>query len=286
LKENLNSIKMSFHIKGGKSGIDDDPNNPISRASRHLLDDGTPYKKMSLCFYRKSEGEQKKKDSTLKWFGAFVISHAERLIFSPGFALYPMLIKETKNNFPVKSHEIPIDHITLEKNLLKWHLTNLGSTYHLGHGRTIELGEERFLWFGMSIANSDVLKDVRDETVYQVFVPPSDAKRRMDVLMNSRDGVIYNIILLPPQTKQLVNMNFIHFVVIVGKKGFSNYIGSALSAPYGSPFVLNEPRIPLTDIPLRSHRLSLNATVEIQIIALCLPGQLTERVVFTGKTPI
>lgn len=284
MKEKIDALQMSFHVNGGLPGIDNDPNNPISRASRKLISDGKPYKKMSLCFYSYFEGKETKKNSKLKWFGAFVVSSADRLIFFPGFAFTPTWIKEVRKPSFENHSGFQVDHITLEKNLLEWHYTSLGSKNHYGAGKTIDLGNNSFFWFGLSLASIDQLKDVKEETVYQELVPGSDAKRRMDVFFNSREGIHFNNILLHPDAKNCFETNFLHFIVIVGYSGFNSYTGSILSTPLGSPFVENENNSPLDKLPVRVHRISLNSEVEIEIIAVCLPGRLKERVLFTSKT--
>ena len=155
-----------------------------------------------LCFYSDSIVDGTEEKQNLKWFGVFVLSSAGRLIFFPGFNFTATWVKVAGKRSREKRHDIHIGHITLEKNLRRWHYTSPGSKHHLGSGLTTDLGDNRFLWFGMSVAGSNVLKAVRQETVFHTMVPASDTTRRTDAFMASREGVVFNILSVHPDAKQ------------------------------------------------------------------------------------
>jgi hypothetical protein len=277
-------IKLSWHIEGGQPGTDNDPNNPLSRAARSPLVDGRPQQNLSLCFYSDSIVNGTEGKQNLKWFGVFVLSSAGKLVFFPGFNFTPTWVKVAKNRSREKRHDIHIDHITLEQNLHHWHFTSPGSKDHLGSGLTAALGDNRFLWFGMSVAGSDVLKAVRQETVFHTLVPASDTTRRADAFMASREGMVFNILSIHPDAKQRFDKGFLHFGLIVGPPGFTDDSGPNFGIPFESPFIIEKLPNPLTNIPLRRHRVSMGSRMDIEIVALWLPGSLTERAVFTGPT--
>ncbi len=134
----------------------------------------------------------------------------------------------------------------------------------------------------MSVAGSDVLKAVKQETVFHTLIPASDTPRRTDAFMASREGVVFNILSVHPDAKQRFDMGFLHFGLIVGPPGFVDYSGPNFGIPFGSPFVIEKLPNPLTNIPLRLHRVSMGSRVDIEIVALWLPGSLTEMATFTG----
>lgn len=284
MTNDLDRIKLSWHFEDGLPGTDKDPDNPLSRVARSPLVDGKPQQNLSLCFYSDSIVDGTEEKQNLKWFGAFVLSGAGRLIFFPGFNFLATWVKVARKRSREKRHDIHIDHITLEKNLRRWHYTSPDSKHHLGSGLTTDLGENRFLWFGLSIADSNILKVVRQETVFHTMVPAPDTTRRTDVFMASRKGAVFNIISLHPNAKQRFDTGFLHFGLIVGPLGFADYSGPNLGIPFGSPFVTEALPSPLINIPLRLHRVSIGSRVDIEIVALWLPGSLTERVTFTGPT--
>ena len=282
----LHEIKLSFHLEGGLPGTDDDPDNPLSRAVRNPLADGRPQPNLSPCFYSDPDGDEIEEKPNLRWLGAFVLSSGGKLIFFPGLNFNTTWVKIAGRRSPQVRHEIHVDHITLERNHRRWHYTSLGSKRHLGSGLTTDLGENRFLWFGMSIAESNILKTVREETVFHTMVPASDTKRRIDSFIVSREGAIFNAISLHPDAKQRFDTGFLHFGLIVGPSGFADYSGPNLGIPFGSPFVTQTLPNPLLNVPLRLHRLSIGSRVDIEIVALWLPGSLTERVTYTGPMSI
>jgi len=277
-------IELSWHIEGGLPGIDSDTDNPLSRATRSPLIDGRPQQNLSLCFYSDSIVDGTEEKQNLKWFGAFVLSSAGRLIFFPGFDFSATWVKVAEKRSHEKRHDIHIDHITLEKDLRRWHYTSPDSKHHLGSGLTTDLGDNRFLWFGMSVAGSNILKPVKQETVFHTIVPASDTTRRVDAFMASREGVVFNTLSVHPDAKQRFNTGFLHFGLIVGPPGFVDYAGPNFGIPFGSPFVIETLPNPLTNIPLRLHRVSMGSRVDIEIVALWLPGSLSELVTFTSPT--
>lgn len=279
----LHEIELSWHLEGGLPGTDNDPDNPFSRAARSPLADGRPQSNLSLCFYNDAEADGSEGKPNLRWFGAFILSSKGHLIFFPGFNFNPTWVEVAKGRRQ-KRYGIQIDHITLEKNLDRWHYTSPGSDHHLGSGLTTDLGENRFLWFGLSIVDSSVLRVVREKTVFRVKVPSSDTKRRTNVFMTSREGAVFNIISLHPDAKYSFDTGFLHFGLIVGPLGFPEYSGPNFGIPFGSPFVTKALPSPLINIPLRLHRVSIGSRVDIEIVVLWLPGSLKERVTFTGPS--
>jgi len=274
-------IELSGHIEGGLPEVDDDPDNPLSRAARNPLVDGRPQPNLSLCFYSDPGGDEIEEKPNLRWFGAFVLFSGGRLIFFPGLNFNATWVKVARRRSHQERHDIHVDHITLEKNHRRWHYTGPGSKRHLGSGLTTDLGENRFLWFGMSIAESDVLKAVREETVFHTMVPVSNTKRRTDAFMASREGAIFNTISLHPDAKQRFDTGFLHFGLIIGPSGFADYSGPNLGIPFGSPFLAENLPNSLTNMPLRLHRISMSSKLDIEIVALWIPGALTEMVTFT-----
>ena len=279
----LDEIKLSWHFEGGLPGIDDDPDNPLSRAARSPLVDGRPQLNLSLCFYNDAEESRAEGKLNLRWFGAFILSSRGRLIFFPGFNFNPTWV-EVARELHHKRYGIQIDHITLEKNHDHWHYTSPGSEHHLGSGLTTDLDRNRFLWFGLSIADSSVLRPVRQETVFHTKVPSSDSKRPANVFMTSRERAVFNIISPHQDAKKRFNTGFLHFGLIIGPPGFPEYSGPNFGIPFGSPFLNEALTSPLINIPMRLHRISIGSTVDIEIVVLWLPGSLKEKVTFTSPS--
>ena len=216
-----------------------------------------------------------------RWLGAFVLSASKRVIFFPGFDFTPTWAIVSGTQSPDKRYDLQIDHISLEKDLRTWHLTSQQSTGHAGRGQTIDLGEGRFLWFGMSLADTHVLREVKQGTVVSARVPSSDSQRRAESFMSSRDGAVFNCVWLHPDARKHFTTGFLHFSFIVGPKGFPNYRGPNFGIPIGSPF-LRQPLPELQQVPVRRHRLSFGKELDIQIVTMWLPGVLTTPVTLTA----
>lgn len=285
MTKDLDGIELSWQLDGGLPGVDNDPDNPLSRAARSPLENGRTHLNLSLCFFNDAEEGQEEGNLNLRWFGAFVLSSRGRLIFFPGFNFNPTWI-EVARQVHQKRYEIQIDHITLEKNYNRWHYTSAGSEKHLGSGLTTDLGENRFLWFGLSIAESRVLRPVRQETVFHVKVPSSDSERRTNVFMASREGAVFNIISPHKDAQKRFDTGFLHFGLIIGPPGFPEYTGPNFGIPFKSPFLKEALPSPLTNVPMRLHRISIGSTVDIEIVVFWLPGSLKEKVTFTSPSTI
>jgi hypothetical protein len=235
-----------------------------------------------MCFYN-SGGS-----GPLRWLGVFVHSAGDRVLFFPGYSDIPTQIRGFKAGAEVWNQPFQFDHASLENDLRTWHVTSPGSADHLGRPRTLDIGESRVLWFGLSVANESALRLVREETTVIARVPPSDGKRRMDAFVAARDGAQFPIVSLNPQHPTPNNKGFLHFAFVVGPKGFPAYTGSELGAPFNSPFLAEPLPEALHNLPLRIHRVELSPTIDLQIACCLMPGVLTAPFSFTGPsgTPI
>jgi hypothetical protein len=278
----MDTAFLTWQIEQGAEGTDSEPNNPLARACNKLFIDGKPHDRLSLCFF----GELKESEtscSSLKWLGVFVFSAGKRVLFFPGFGFDPEWIKIYYSHSKYKYYDFEIDHISLEKNLDRWHLTSQRTARHLGSGRTIPLDHGRVLWFGMSVVQENILREVKKETIVNSQMPSSDSKRRTEVFFKSREGAVFNCVCLAPIARTHFKEGFLHFAFIVGPKGFPHYRGNQFGIPISSPFLKNEiPDDAFVHLPIRTHRLSLCAQIDIQITTMWLPGSLTQPVTFTG----
>lgn len=137
------------------------------------------------------------------------------------------------------------------------------------------------LWFGMGVA-SGALRPLHTKTAVTAFIHPNDVRRRVDVFKEARDRVVFNTLMFNPNIQHITMPSFAQFTVIAGPCGFADYKGPQLAMPFGSPYV--RPRLPdaLPSLALRSHRVSLEPHLDLQIITAILPGEVTETATFTS----
>jgi hypothetical protein len=274
----MNTLTITFTSHDGSAGVDSDPNNPLARALNRLLKTGKPFERLSACYF-----DPLPMARGVRWLGTFVVSDADRLIYFPGLTETHQKTLTSKGTSSIQQYPFQLDHLSLEARRHEWHLTGKGQKPHIGSFRTVDLGKSRVLWFGMSIASADVLRTVRTRTEVEAKVPETDGRRRSDVLIKAREGVVFNTVLFNTTHRQLVIPSFAHFSVIVGPCGFPAYDGALPGLPFGSPYI-SPPLGVLSDMPLRTHRISLEPHVDLDIVSVALPGRVTVPLTFTSPT--
>ena len=268
-------LQLTWSFEKGSPGTDSDPKNPLSRALNRLFEDGQPFARISLCFSGDLNG------GTPRWLGAFILSAGARVIFFPGFNFSSDWVQRVQGKSEKWRRSFNLDHITLEKDLINWHLTTTKSKKHQSAGQTTPLGEDRALWFGMSVATGSMLRELKAKTIVSSRIPPSDGRRRAKVFQQANDNAVYLWAGPHPDAQKHFSTGFFHFAFIVGPHDFPHYQGSQLGLPSESPY-LEKPLPDLEQLPVNSQRLSLGDTVDIEIATLWLPGILTVPVAFSG----
>jgi hypothetical protein len=280
----MNTIKLTFKLEGGFKGSDDDPYNPLARAVNNLFKSGQPFNRLTQCFcvdpLDTSTGER----YLLRWFGVFVLSAGDRVVFFPGFSLPQTTVRGYQGNSFSWNQSFDFDHFSLEKDFRKWHITNFDSSKHLGSPLTLPLGNGRFLWFGLSISDFKVLRIAKEQTEIIAPVPPSDTNRRSDVFLNSRSDAVFQILDFHPEAISSIGSGFLHFGIIVGPKGFEMYNGTEIGIPDDSPFLMKPFPHQLMRLPVRIHRFNLSEDIDIQVVTTTLSGKLNMPVAITSPS--
>jgi len=113
----------------GVPGCDTDSNSPLARAVSQLFKEGKPFSNLCMCFFKDIS-------ATLRWFGVFVQSTGDKAIYFPGFVKDFNQIQGFQGKNLKWNKSFAFDHISLEKDRLKWHLTSRESKDHLGRPGT------------------------------------------------------------------------------------------------------------------------------------------------------
>ena len=273
------SLSIICKVPFGKLGNDDSPENPLARAlNRLLLLDGQPFHGLNHCYFKPYADDH-------RWLGTFVHSAGDRILFFPGFADTKKHIKGYQNQRAAWDEPFIFDHASLKADRKSWHLTTPGSSEHLGGPVTLDLGQNRVLWFGLSIAHPTVLREVLSTLTIVATIPPSDSRRRGDVIRKAGEYATQLIVTTNTEHAVSTSENFLHFAFAVGPKDFPEYNGPELGAPFGSPFY--RPPISNLPIPIRRHRMTLSNTVDIQITCASILGSLSCNTTITSPaTPL
>lgn len=274
------TLHCEWQMPVGVDGVDDCPENLLSRTLRRVLQDGKPICHLSLVFLRLRENRLE--EPSYRWLGTFIHSKGDRILFFPAFTGQGS--SAFKDGVKQKTNCFVVDHVSLERNRAKWHFTSEGSKCHQGGPRTVDLGQGRLLWFGFSIRESNILPPVMRKTIIQVECPSSDSLRRVENLRCAAYGKPFPIIDLPEQTSTLSSPLFLHFAVITGPKGFETYTGEKAAMPLGEHWVANTPSDLPKSLPNRIHRLTLGEW-DLQVVSMFLPGSINTPAAFSSPKP-
>lgn len=271
--------RLELDLTFAREGIDQDPINPLARALDRVFREGKPLQKVGAVMVDLPA------DGALSpfWFGTFLYSAGDRLIFFPGYSKRLGRILTYKGKEQIRDTYTVIDHLTLEKDRDTWHMTTPLSADHFKGATSLPLTGDTVLWFGMSIASRSSLHPVRRKTIIEHQVPASDARRRHENIMRSFRDVENLKLELVPESLDPQGEHFHHFTVIVGNPEMLHAPPEEFAFPYGSPFV--EPPLP-HDLLIRSSAqiFELPGHCAIQITATRLPGRLTLPMHYTGQT--
>ena len=264
----------------GEDGEEKDDNNPLSRAVSRLFEDGQPFKRLSMCFCAENL-ESGQVNKRLWWLGVFIHSQADRVVFFPGFKDSAKHVHTYQGNKLRWDQILDFDHITLDRNHTYTHITGPKSKGHLGRLPTLDLGQNRFLWFGMSLSGLDALRLIYRRTSLVMGIPSADSARRIKIFNESRQDAAFQIVQLHPDAAGVASQGFLHFSFVVGPKGFEQHNGEEHCFPHGSPFLFQPLPESLSKIPIRIHRISLSDSIDIQVTSAWLPGKLKVPVTLT-----
>ena len=266
-------MRLRWSSPFGAEGLDSDPHNPFARSIDRVIQTGKPIEKLALTFIRDATDPE-----DVRWFGTFV--RGRRIMFFPGFEKAYDGILAAHDNTSITKNQFQLDHVSLEANLAKWHVTTAGSTDHYGSPRTHDLGQGRRLWFGLSTATQKEYKRLYRDTEATFTTPTSDTERRREIIRSARENQEFPLLTAPSALLQN-SPSFMHVTVIAGPAGFDYYLGDHLRIPFDSPYLVSD--VPKEILGLQSmiFRIGLG-DVDLQVTVAKVPGRMKSGVLFTG----
>jgi hypothetical protein len=275
---------VTIRVDEGAPGVDMDGDNPVARAARKSLETGSGASARVVPVLFRDPLDQ-----ALRWFGVFVQSEADRVVFFPGLAdKYDRVRGERDDGAGKFDQMLNVDHLTLEPDFKTWHVTPRGDSKRAKRqsaGRTMPLGEGRLLWFGMTIAKPSFLRLVKMETDVWAPLPGSLAEggRRLREFIAALEKSSRPILAThgPPPFP----MSLLHFCVVIGRRGAPPYRGIELALPESWDGVLTAlPRVGA--IPVAPGIVPLSDEVQLEFFVAWIPGHMNPDVVyFTSKAP-
>ena len=266
--------ELTWRVDAGSIGEDRSTENPLHRAVLPLLVHGKPFNRISNCFFQTIFGP-------LRWLGVLVHGAGDRVIFFPGYSSLQTHVTGFHGRRKKWDQDFQIDHLTLEKNRKSWHFTNAGSLGHLGKLPTFDLGDSRTLWFSMSVSGEVFLRQLRRDTLVTLPSSKNDFERRVEIFRKAREGAQFPLISLTTEHSRMPGPAFLRFAFIVGPPKFPEYLGPWDGDNDNSPF--HYPVWRKTDeyFPIRTHRVELSDTLELQIACYEVPGVISMPFVYS-----
>jgi hypothetical protein len=276
-QQTLPNIKATLHILTGKDGIDEDPANPIARATSRLFEQGKPIGESVFAIFG---GRPEAADDTTgpRWLGVFSHSPRGLLVFFPPY-------NGTSGEYWKGNNQcwiMAVDHLTLNPDFEQWHASSLSSKEHQNIGPTQHLGARRYLWFGMSVvADEQVLPEVKRQTRVNSTCSAKDTKRRLEEFKKSFGSSKNAWVSLGRDSKTRFKKGFLHFGVIIGPTRFAD-LECDPGLPLQNPYWIDQP----TELQLyfKRERFALTTEIDIQILSTWLPGSLRVPLLFTTRS--
>ena len=276
----MDILELTWEMEAGVTGDDDDPDNPLSRAVGRLFADGQPFIRLIQCFC--ADRREHADRPTVRWFGVFILSAGGRVIFFPGFQSTKLYVEGFRDRHQLWKQGFAFDHISLERGFRRWHITSRGSKRHLRGPRTTELGEQRFLWCGLTVSTLDQLRVVKRRTKVIGYSPESDMRRRYNVFVGARAQARFQVLEWHPRVWEQGVNGLWHFGLVIAPPTSSTYLGGTLGFPEGSPFLVEPLPEGQVQLPVRHHRLELSPEIGLQITTVLVPGSLRVPVTLTA----
>jgi hypothetical protein len=174
-------IPLKYHFPfGNRTSIDE--SSALVKPFKKLMDDGRPTGKIAFVFYRENGV-----DFVL---GSFAFT--ERIIFFPGISFSRIVLDSNGGEY--MDNEIDLDHLTLERDFIKWHFKPTQKNKRFETQRTKRVKNDTFLWFVMGIPSVSKLEPMPMTQVYQLKAPQKgDEEGKVRELNRRREGMLDSV---------------------------------------------------------------------------------------------
>jgi hypothetical protein len=273
----MHSLQIEIPLDIGIDGIDTNPFNCASRAFSTLLGNGKPHKAHVFSFLNFSDINVEPVPH--KWFGVFVHTDGDRVLFFPGLSDSIDWIETTKQILGTKRRQFQLDHFSAEPSRQMWHLTS-SLKEHIPGGRLKDTGQESYHWFSLSVQSWHTFSPAHKRTIIAYETPQSDTGRRLSILRGLER---------PHYEVKMENVNgvtphpyFLHMSFILSSPSVPFYNGSEFILPIDSPYLLSPLPEVIEQFQVWRNRICLSDQWDIQVITMLLPGKLSQAFTFNG----
>lgn len=218
MEEEKQTISLELLLDGIKFDRKDEsllaPNIALFRPFRQLVEEGKPIGTINYIFYKEKVAHYV--------LGSLCCSPGTRILFFPGIRdRVVRWITKQGENLPVLAKDIIVDHLTLDSNLKKGHITVRTSDDKSKIQKKVSnfvikrVAEDAVFWFAMSIKDASLLEVLSKRITFLFSSPAGDANRRMHEILKARESAIFHIVSLIRDVKSAKG-EFLHFRVFLG----------------------------------------------------------------------
>lgn len=235
------------------------------RAMKKLVEEGFPQEAFFVLTL--------KTDAELFYLGSICLSRDEKIIFFPGVK-HNTIEKEFTGTYMGKQ----IDHLTLERNLKRWHVTLAGKDYIKPNPRTRPIGDGLLYWFSFNFKTltslPQFLKQGSTYSITDIFtsIPSTHSQQREAFLKQSlnagRTEILTPKVITGCPVQQIGK--YFHFSFLVDtnpdKEKKINFAKPPLQCEK-------------TEL-VSSHRIEIKEHLDLVIVCAYLPGELPHSVLY------
>jgi len=265
----------------------------LGRPLKRLFDTGKPIGRINWLFFQPPTGP-------LRTLGTLCYTPGKQVLFYPGLNVrrIPWYTRGNKKIDLVTKPDESLDHITLKKDLNKWHATILTrqgfKETTIPSMRTQQISKDLIFWFALSIRGPSVLELMPNTVTLGPFpVSSRDSKRRVEEIINARKQAVHHITRLHDgetlSSGEFVTFEFyldlasrIRRWLVRHLLGRRPWYGTRLVFPVAFPAVSKPLRIP-DSLPYRTHDVTVSGFRGRLIISVYkAAGILAEDSVLSG----
>ena len=279
MEEEKHTISLELSFDGIKLDRKEESilaaNSALFRPLRQLAEEGKPIGTINYIFYKEKVAHYV--------LGSLCYSPGGRVLFYPGIRdrVVRWVTKQGESP-PVSVKDILIDHLTLDGNLKRGHITartiNDKSKIpkKVSNFATKKITDDAIFWFAMSIKNASILERMVKRATLSFTSLASDTDRRADEVIKAREGAIFHIVRLAKDVG-ITTGEFLHFRFFLGGDDYKSFKHFwALPKPHIQGLVYER------HIPIRTHPMSIvNLPYKVWVLVSKHGGELSNDAIFT-----
>lgn len=194
-------------------GKTDSMSSALARPYMRLFREGKEIGKITYVFFQVNQWPS-------HVLGSLCYTTKPRVLFYPGLIERKVNWSYTKPWFKSIKSSGFVDHLTLEKGYVKWHVTILEpdgtKRVLLQSYRTRHVDKGVLWWFSLSIRGPELLETTPEEHTLTFPSPPKDSSRRVELMMKARENAIHHLVTL--DSMKLETGEFLHFDFFIGRE--------------------------------------------------------------------